>query len=215
MSIVRATKVPELCGTTELPGDPIANVWNFSIHLYESTFPFPEMSEAYFVRGASASVTFPLSEADLLVSEVEAGRVKFYGMESAFDYEFGNTVYTSDIDASPLVSTVRRADVTSTDDIYCDSITAEIPHFSAYTLRISDAGDGEDNGKGNGCSAAFPGVPGPHGLPGDLLLLTVLGSGLFAAGRRRRQTGGEQGCAGGGVAADLGGNWGLVSGARR
>lgn len=39
-----------------------------------------------------------------------------------------------------------------------------------------------------GCAAAPHELPQPYDLPGDLLLLAVLGSGLVAAGRQRRWT---------------------------
>src|SRR5690606_36133991 len=91
--LVRATKAPKLFGTHEIEaGSPVANVWNFDIHLYEGAYPFAELGDVTFNTDPAqgdvtlATLTYPVDDTALTVGDLNNGDVSTMSLDSTLDY---------------------------------------------------------------------------------------------------------------------------------
>ena len=130
-AIVRATQTPELAGATGFPGEEIPNVWNFTIHLYDSRPPFTEYNYMLFPEGRRTSLTFPIDGTDITGTEVAASQIGLFSISSNFDFTLGAMAHILPGGEPEGQYTVRPADLVNSGK----SITVRMKHFSAFALR--------------------------------------------------------------------------------
>jgi len=145
--LVRATKAPKLFGTHEIEaGSPVANVWNFDIHLYEGAYPFAELGDVTFDTDPAqgdvtlATLTYPVDDTALTVGDLNNGDVSTMSLDSTLDYTNFNApaIYTYDPDSERYQSTVSESEFAAegTDEAsQVTEVTARLAHLSALALR--------------------------------------------------------------------------------
>ncbi len=145
--LVRATKAPKLFGTHEIEaGSPVANVWNFDIHLYEGAYPFAELGDVTFNTDPAqgdvtlATLTYPVDDTALTVGDLNNGDVSTMSLDSTLDSIGFNEppIYTYDPESERYQSTVSESEFAAegTDEAsQVTEVTARLAHLSALALR--------------------------------------------------------------------------------
>ena len=144
--LVRSTKTPRLFGTHEIEaGSPVANVWNFDIHLYEGVYPFSELGEVTFNTDPAqgeirlATLTYPVDDTTLTVGDLRDG-TSTMSLDSTLSSLGFNAppVYSYDPDSERYQSTVAASEFAAAGTDPASpvlQVTSRLAHLSAIALR--------------------------------------------------------------------------------
>lgn len=158
--IVLASKTPAALGTTAIDAgsgsSPISNIWDFSVHLYDTTIPdsawnteglgsavYDEYDAWTYAHGESvtpATLSFPTAGAALTVDDIRAG-ISLWSIDSRYDYETGLITFNTPPIATTYQSTLLSSETTPSavpatpGGSPLDNVVVRVYDLSSFSLR--------------------------------------------------------------------------------